>query len=88
MSSALPTWVLEVTDTAVSLWPVLAAALTVLLAVTGTTHVLLNKAQSRAAVGWVGLLWLSPFVGAEAKCRAHPVWKPLNRIWTAAAVKP
>ncbi len=24
----------------------------------------------------------------EDACRAHPVWRPLNRIWTAVAVKP
>lgn len=26
-------------------------------------------------------------LAAEARCRAHPVWAPLNRIWTAAAIR-
>ncbi|MBY0509388.1 MAG: PLDc N-terminal domain-containing protein [Rhodospirillaceae bacterium] len=34
------------------------------LAATGITiHVLLNKRNVRAAIGWIGLAWLSPFLG-------------------------
>lgn len=28
---------------------------------------------------------LEELLAAEARCRAHPVWRPLNRIWTAVA---
>lgn len=28
---------------------------------------------------------LEELLAAEARCRTHPVWRPLNRIWTAAA---
>ncbi|MCP4316360.1 MAG: phospholipase [Hyphomicrobiales bacterium] len=29
-----------------------------------TSHVLLNKSEVRAAIGWIGLAWLSPYFGA------------------------
>lgn len=31
---------------------------------------------------------LETLVAAEARCRTHPVWAPLNRVWAAAARKP
>lgn len=31
---------------------------------------------------------LEELLEAEAACRTHPVWKPLNRVWTAVARKP
>ena len=31
---------------------------------------------------------LEALLDVEEACRAHPVWRPLNRIWTAVAVKP
>ena len=34
------------------------------LAVWATLHVLLNKRDTSAAVGWIGLVWLSPFIGS------------------------
>ena len=43
---------------------VAAAILSVLLAIIASGHALLNKRDSRAAVGWVGLIWLVPLVGA------------------------
>ena len=33
-------------------------------------------------------LSLEEIIDAEDRCRKHPVWGPLNRIWTAAATKP
>ncbi len=36
----------------------------VVVAVAGTTHVLVNKSDVRSAIGWIGLIWLSPFAGA------------------------
>ncbi len=41
-----------------------AAVLTVLLSVIASAHVVLYKRDSRAAVGWVGLIWLAPIAGA------------------------
>ncbi len=38
--------------------------LTVLLSVITSAHVVLYKRDSRAAVGWVGLVWLAPVVGS------------------------
>ncbi len=42
------------------------AALTtlhILVAAMVTSHALLNKSEVRSAIGWIGLAWLSPFVG-------------------------
>lgn len=47
-----------------SVWRVVAGVLTVLLAVIASGHVVLYKRDSRAAVGWVGLIWLAPVVGS------------------------
>lgn len=41
-----------------------AAVLTVLLAVAASGHAILYKRDSRAAVAWVGLIWLVPVAGA------------------------
>ncbi|MEX3007217.1 phosphatidylserine/phosphatidylglycerophosphate/cardiolipin synthase family protein [Hoeflea sp. TYP-13] len=35
-----------------------------LVAIGVTSHVLLNKSEVRAAIGWIGLAWLSPYFGA------------------------
>lgn len=35
-----------------------------------------------------GVLTLRHMLQTEEKCRNHPVWAPLNRIWTAVATKP
>lgn len=52
---------LEVTFDASMAWPVVVLHLLVALPV--TVHVLLTKESPRAAAGWMGLVWLSPFVG-------------------------
>ncbi len=41
-----------------------AAALTLLLAIVASGHAILYKRDTRAAVSWVGLIWLVPVVGA------------------------
>lgn len=43
--------------------PHLAAALSVLAALLATGHAVLHKRDVRAAVAWVGLIWLSPLIG-------------------------
>ncbi|MCG8394074.1 MAG: phospholipase D-like domain-containing protein [Pseudomonadales bacterium] len=46
------------------LWPYIAAAISISLAVTVTVHVAQNKRDARAAAAWTGLVWLVPVVGA------------------------
>jgi cardiolipin synthase len=36
----------------------------VLVSATTSVHVLLNKRDTRSSIGWIGLIWLSPFLGA------------------------
>ena len=46
-------------------WAVaLAAAAHVLLALAVSAHIVLTKPDVRGAIGWVGLVWLTPVVGA------------------------
>lgn len=40
------------------------AALHVALAIVVSTHIILTKEDVRAAIGWMGLVWLSPVVGS------------------------
>ncbi|MFY0563417.1 phospholipase D-like domain-containing protein [Archangium lansingense] len=44
-------------------WPHVAAALTVVANLLATGHAVLRKRDVRAAVAWVGLVWLVPLVG-------------------------
>lgn len=45
-------------------WHYGVAALTVVLSTLASGHALLHKRESRAAVSWVGFVWLVPLVGA------------------------
>ncbi len=45
------------------LWPTLVSVLGVALSVIASAHVILHKRETRAAIGWIGLIWLSPFLG-------------------------
>ena len=45
-------------------WNIAALGLGLLLSVWATGHVVLNKRDSRAAIAWVGFVWLVPLVGA------------------------
>lgn len=47
-----------------ALWPVLVAIAALTIAVSASAHVILHKRDVRAAIGWVGLVWLVPFAGA------------------------
>ncbi len=44
-------------------WPHITAASVLLLSLLAAGHVLIYKRDSRAAVGWVGLIWLAPLIG-------------------------
>jgi cardiolipin synthase len=45
------------------IWPHLVAGLAFLGALLASIHALLNKRDSRAAVLWLGFIWLMPFLG-------------------------
>lgn len=45
------------------IWPVITAIGTLLIAVIASSHVILKKRETGAAVAWVGLIWLAPIVG-------------------------
>lgn len=46
------------------LGPLLIGALGVLLSAAASAHAITTKREVRAAIGWVGLVWLVPFLGA------------------------
>ncbi|MBX6313807.1 MAG: PLDc N-terminal domain-containing protein [Isosphaeraceae bacterium] len=46
-----------------ALVPFLVSALHVTIGLLASGHVLLRKRDTRAAIGWIGLIWLSPFLG-------------------------
>lgn len=56
-------------------WLVLSAAFNVIVALVASAHVVLNKRDTRAAISWVGLIWLTPLVGV-----ALYFWLGINRI--------
>lgn len=62
-------------DLLLEFWPYLALLLDVLVAAVASGHAVLHKRDSRAAVAWVGLIWLAPVVGAGLY-----VWLGINRI--------
>jgi cardiolipin synthase A/B len=47
-----------------NIWHIAVIELGLLLSVLATGHVVLNKRDSRAAIAWVGFVWLVPLVGA------------------------
>lgn len=48
------------------LWPWLLGSLTLAVTLLAAAHVILNKRDVRAAIGWTGLILFNPFVGALA----------------------
>lgn len=46
------------------LWPTIVAVLGIVVALAASAHIVLYKSDVRGAIGWVGLVWLSPFIGA------------------------
>jgi cardiolipin synthase len=51
-------------DHMATFWAVLLATAQVLSAVFASAHAVLHKRDVRAAIGWVGLIWLVPFFGS------------------------
>jgi cardiolipin synthase len=53
-----------VIDILTQIWPYLLTATYLAVGAIASAHVVLYKRDVRAAIGWVGLIWFSPFVGA------------------------
>jgi len=47
-----------------NLWPHMTATCAIFLTVFGICHVVINKKDSRTAVGWAGIIFLFPYLGA------------------------
>lgn len=54
----------QIVDIFFGFWPHIAAFLTILLAIFASGHAILHKRDTRSAVGWVGVIWLVPVLGA------------------------
>ncbi len=50
-------------DLIAGIWPLIAAATTLIMSVVASIHAILTKRETSAAVGWVGVIWLAPFIG-------------------------
>ena len=46
-------------------WPILLAICAISFAAAAAIHAAMNKDDVRAAIGWVGIAILSPFIGAS-----------------------
>lgn len=51
-------------DSPPTIWHVAATAGTLAVSILASAHVVLYKRDSRSAVGWVGVIWLAPLLGA------------------------
>jgi cardiolipin synthase len=47
-----------------TVWPYLSAVIHLSVAVAAASHVVLTKRDVRAAIGWVGIIWLTPLIGS------------------------
>ena len=47
-----------------TIWPYLFAAGHILIMCVASAHVVLTKRDVRAAIGWVGIIWLTPYFGS------------------------
>ncbi len=56
-------------------WLFFTAATDLVVALVASAHVVLTKRDSRSAIAWVGLIWLTPLFGA-----ALYLWPGINRI--------
>lgn len=56
-------------------WPYATAMVNVVLALIATGHAVLSKRDTRAAIGWVGVIWLAPLLGVLLY-----IWLGINRI--------
>src|SRR4051794_8948811 len=47
-----------------TVWPWILVAVHTLVVVIASAHVVLTKRDSRAAIGWIGIIWLAPILGS------------------------
>ena len=45
-------------------WPILAFTLHVVIGLCVSSDIVLRKRDTRAALGWIGIVWLTPLLGA------------------------
>ena len=65
LRSATARWiVLAMLQTLMTHWPQILAIIPVVMAAIGIVHAIMTKEDVRAATGWVGVMFLSPFLGA------------------------
>lgn len=62
-------------------WPHILAVISVVMAAVAIVHVVMNKEEVRSAIGWVGVILLSPIVGAVIYAIAG-----INRIRRASMI--
>jgi cardiolipin synthase len=62
-------------DQILAFWPYVVTLLSVLFSLLATGHAVLSKRDTRAAIGWVGVIWLAPLLGVLLY-----VWLGINRI--------
>jgi len=67
-------WVAAI-EQALVLWPYVATLLNVVVSLVATGHAVLSKRDTRAAIGWAGVIWLAPILGVLLY-----VWLGINRI--------
>ena len=63
------------TDQIFAFWPYVATGLNLVLTLAASGHAVLSKRDTRAAIGWVGVIWLAPILGVLLY-----VWLGINRI--------
>ena len=54
-------------DQILGFWPYVVTLLNVLLSLLAAGHAVLSKRDTRAAIGWVGVVWLAPILGVLLK---------------------
>ncbi len=64
LGPAKPSLFVDAVESITRGWHYVAAALTIFIAAVASGHAVLNKRDSRAAVLWIGVIWLMPGVGA------------------------
>ncbi len=66
---------MSVLEQVLEYWPHIVAGLDVVLALVASGHAVLSKRDTRAAIGWVGVIWLAPLLGVLLY-----LWLGINRI--------
>ena len=77
-------------------WPaIVLGAIQVVVASATTCHIVLNKREVRAAIGWTGLVWLSPVAGVVAywilgvnRIQRRALRKKLGESWRGRTAIP